>query len=69
MAVYPMLFHCIMQEGKHPLSWVSYHGRRDLAELFLQHGAEVDLATNVRLEIASCVHGSHGAVSYMYSKT
>ena len=37
-----------LQDDRHPLFYATYYGRRDLAELLIEHGADVDLATNVR---------------------
>ena len=37
-----------LQDDRHPLFYATYYGRQDLAELLIEHGADVDLATNVR---------------------
>ena len=49
-----MLTYCFgcyypLQNGAHPLLYVSLCGRQDLVELLLQHHATVDLASKVSL--------------------
>ena len=36
-----------LQLGKHPLFYATNCGRQDLAELLIEHGADVDLVTKV----------------------
>ena len=36
-----------LQLGKHPLFYATHCGRLDVAELLIEHGADVDLATKV----------------------
>ena len=45
-----------LQKGNHPLWYVSCDGKSDLADLFIEHGAEVDLATDVRYNTYMCAN-------------
>ena len=37
----------IIQDDNHPLAHATISGRQDLAEVLIEYGADVDLATNV----------------------
>ena len=43
-----------LYDGGHPLWYISYCGRRDLIDLFLQHGAEIELPKAVRYHVDTC---------------
>ena len=44
-----------MQDGNTLLYYASYQGRNDLIQLLIEHGAVVDLPTDVRL---CCIHNA-----------
>ena len=44
--VYIVLYHSL-QDGDTPLILASHNGHKDIVEVLLNHGAEVDLPNNV----------------------
>ena len=45
--------HCTLQNGRTPLYVASVNGDKDVAQLLLDHGADVNIADSVRISLLS----------------
>ena len=60
--VYIVLHHSL-QDGDTPLSLSSQGGHKDIVEVLLNHGAEVDLPDKVSVCVSYCYLNSESVIS------
>ena len=63
------MYHQKLQKGQHPLYTASSNGELECAKLLLDHGAQIDLPTNVSYHCNmyyQCSLAMHMIVSLMY---